>query len=114
MFVAAHFIINTPLKRGCSNVVEGPNRFSGFQQDVETVENGFASPSAQNTPLKQGVNEKNPLQNGLVCETFGLEWRVHGIRIGRSSLPVLQTNSTTRLGLCLSDAVFALPTLSLA
>ena len=39
--------------------------------------------------MKQGVNEKNPLQNGLVCETFGLEWCVHGTRIGRLSLPVL-------------------------
>jgi hypothetical protein len=39
----------------------GVNRFSGFQHRDETVETVLRFRSAQDTPLKQGVNEKNPL-----------------------------------------------------
>jgi hypothetical protein len=38
--------------------VDGPNRFSGFREGVETVETVLRLRPAQNTPLKQGVNEK--------------------------------------------------------
>ena len=63
--------INTLLQRGVGVWWRGPNRFSGFRQGVETVETVLRLRPAQNTPLKQGVNEE-PAQNGYVCETFGL------------------------------------------
>ena len=50
--------INTLLQRGVREWWRGPNRFSGFRQGVETVETVLRLRPAQNTPLKQGVNEK--------------------------------------------------------
>jgi len=47
-------------------VVEGPNRFSGFDRGVETVETVLRLRPVQNTPLKQGVNEK--------CEATPILW----------------------------------------
>ena len=49
-----------------------PNRFSGFQLDVETVETVLRLCPAQNTPLKQGVNDKMRSDNHFVCEMFRL------------------------------------------
>jgi len=49
----------------------GPNRFSGFRQGLETVETVLRLRPAQNTPLKQGVNEKMRSDNLLVYEMFG-------------------------------------------
>ena len=53
--------INTLLQRGVGVGGRGLNRFSGFRQGVETVETVLRLRPGQNTPLKQGVNEK--------CET---------------------------------------------
>jgi hypothetical protein len=60
MIVASHFLINTLLQRGVGVWRSGPNRFSGFQEGVETVETVLCLGPAQNTPLKQGVNVKDP------------------------------------------------------
>src|SRR6266487_1894891 len=49
---------NTLLQRGVGVWWRGPNRFSGFRQGVETVETVLRRRPAQNTPLKQGVNDK--------------------------------------------------------
>jgi hypothetical protein len=48
------------IKRGAGVSWNGPNRLSGFRQDVETVEleTVLRLGPAQNTPLKQGVNDK--------------------------------------------------------
>ena len=62
--VAFHILINTPLQRGVGVWQIGHNRFSGFPQVVETVETVLRHPCVQSTPLKQGVNETNPMKIG--------------------------------------------------
>ena len=64
--------INTLLQRGVGMWWRGPNRFSGFRQSVETVETVLRLRPAQNTPLKQGVNDKMQSDNHLACEMFRL------------------------------------------
>jgi len=68
-------LINTLLQRGVGRRAGEPNRISGFKRAVETVliETVLPPGLAQNTPLKQGVNEKGPLrigrfENGLVTK----------------------------------------------
>ena len=65
--------INTLLQRGVRVWWSGSNRFSGFRQGVETVEieTVLRLRPAQNTPLKQGVNEKNPLRIGIFVKHSG-------------------------------------------
>jgi hypothetical protein len=46
--------INTLLQRGVGAWWWAPNRFSGFRQGVETVENGFASPPGAEHPAEAG------------------------------------------------------------
>ena len=55
--MASHFLINTLLQRRVGVWRSGPNRFSGFQEGVETVETVLRLRPAQNTPLKQGVKD---------------------------------------------------------
>ena len=62
MIVASHFIINTPLKRGVLRGAETQNRFNGFYVLSKTAEAVRTLPPPTYTPLKQGVNEKNPLR----------------------------------------------------
>jgi len=50
--------INTLLQQGVGVWWRGLNRFSGFRQGVETVETVLLLRPTQNTPLKQGANEK--------------------------------------------------------
>ena len=65
MIVAPHFIINTLLQRGVPRGAEIHNRFNGFYASSETAEAVRTPPPHSYTPLKQGVNEKKPL-NGYV------------------------------------------------
>src|SRR6185369_8937209 len=71
----AVLFINTLLQRGVGVWWRGPNRFSGLRQGRETVEieTVMRLRPAQNTPLKQGVNEKMRNENHLVRaeDTFG-------------------------------------------
>ena len=60
MIVASHFIINTPLQRGVRRGAETQNRFNGFHALSKTAEAVGTSLPHSYTPLKQGVNEKNP------------------------------------------------------
>lgn len=62
--VASPILINTLFQRGVGVWRIGHNRFSGFPQLVETVETVLRHPRVQSTPLKQGVNEKNPMMPG--------------------------------------------------
>ena len=66
--------INTLLQRGGGGWWRGANRFSGFRRNVETVEieTVLHLCPAQNTPLKQGVNDKMRSDNHFVCEMFRL------------------------------------------
>jgi hypothetical protein len=64
--------INTLLQRGAGVRWMVVNRFSGFRQSVETVETVLRLRPAQNTPLKQGVNDKMRSDNHFVCEMFRL------------------------------------------
>ena len=86
MIAASYFTINTPLQRGVGVWWTDPNRFSGFRQGGETVEieTVLRLRAAQNTPLKQGVNDKLRNDNHLVCEMFRLcvEARF-GVSLGR-------------------------------
>ena len=65
-------------------MAKGSNRFSGFRQGVRTVEieTVLRFRPAQNTPLKQGVNETMRSNNHLVCEMFRLG--LLGSGLGRS------------------------------
>jgi len=49
--------INTLLQRGVRTTSGCQNRFNGFLHGVETVETVSVHLHAQNTSLKQGVNE---------------------------------------------------------
>ena len=62
MMVVSHFIINTPLQRGVLRGVETHNRFNGFYVLSKTAEAVRILLPHSYTPLKQGVNEKNPLK----------------------------------------------------
>jgi hypothetical protein len=72
MIVASHFIIDTPLQRGVLRGAETQNRFNGFYALSKTAEAVRTHSPHSFTPLKQGVNEKNPAPNADVCETFRL------------------------------------------
>ena len=61
MIVASHFIINTLLQRGVLRGTETQNRFNGFYVPLKTAEAVSTLHHPSSTPLKQGVNEKNPL-----------------------------------------------------
>jgi hypothetical protein len=67
-------LINTLLQRGVRVWRRGSNRFSGFRQGIKTIEieTVLRFRPAQNTPLKQGVNETMRSNNHLVCEMFRL------------------------------------------
>jgi hypothetical protein len=75
MIVVSHFIINTPLQRGVRVRWRGPNRFSGFRQGAEAVEKLLHVRLAQNTPLKQGCNEKNPFRMAMFVKHSSYAWR---------------------------------------
>ena len=60
--IVAHFIINTLLQRGVVRGAERQNRFNGFYALSKTAEAVRTPPPHSYTPLKQGVNEKNPLR----------------------------------------------------
>ena len=64
MMVVSHFSINTPLQRGVLRGAERKNRFNfnGFYALSKTAEAVKTPPPHSDTPLKQGVNEKNPLR----------------------------------------------------
>ena len=64
--------LNTLLQRGVLREAETLNHFNGFYALSQTAE-AVRTPSPHSyTPLKQGVNEKNPAPNADVCETFRL------------------------------------------
>ena len=71
MIIALHFIINTPLQRGVLRGVETRNRFNGFYALSKTAEAVRSLPPDFYTPLKQGVNEKNPLRIARFVEHSG-------------------------------------------
>ena len=61
MIDASYFIINTLLQRGVLCGAETQNRFNGFYVVPKTAEAVGTPLPHSYTPLKQGVNEKNPL-----------------------------------------------------
>ena len=65
MIIASHFIINTLLQRGVLRGSETQNRFNGFYALSKTAEAVNNPPPHACTPLKQGVNEKNPLRMAM-------------------------------------------------
>ena len=66
--------IKTLLQRGAGVRRRVLNRFSGFRQGVETIEieTVLHLRPPQNTPLKQGVNDKMRSDNHFVREMFRL------------------------------------------
>ena len=64
MMIVSHFSINTPLQRGVLRGAETKKRFNfnGFYALPKTAEAVKIPPPHSYTPLKQGVNEKNPLR----------------------------------------------------
>jgi len=62
MIITSHFIINTLLQRGVLRGAETQNRFNGFYALSKTAEAVKTAPPHSYTPLKRGVNEKNPLR----------------------------------------------------
>ena len=73
MIIAWHFIINTLLQRGVLREAETQNRFNfnGFYALSKTAEAVSTPPSHSYTPLKQGVNEKNPLGMAMLLKHSG-------------------------------------------
>jgi hypothetical protein len=67
MIAASRFIINTLLQRGVLREAPTQNRFNGFYPLSQTAEAVSTPPSHSYTPLKQGVNERNPLRIAGVC-----------------------------------------------
>jgi hypothetical protein len=71
------YFVNPGILSGFFSLVgvwwRGLNRFSGLRQGVETVETVLRLRTLQNTPLKQGVNDKKRSDNHFWCETFGLD-----------------------------------------
>ena len=55
-------LINTLLQRGDNELAEFENRFSGFGLAQKTAEAVVGAWDFQNTPLKQGVNEKGSFE----------------------------------------------------
>jgi len=71
MIVASHFIINTLLQRG---VLRGRRRktgFNGFYALSKTAEAVRTPPPHSYTPLKQGVNERNPARMAMLVKHSG-------------------------------------------
>ena len=62
LYVGSQSFINTLLQRGVLRVTETQTRFNGFYGLSKTAEAVSAAPPPSCTPLKQGVNEKNPLR----------------------------------------------------
>jgi hypothetical protein len=60
MKAALQFLINTLLQRGVLPRPETQNRFNGFHTLSKTAEEVGADSSRMHTPLKQGVDERNP------------------------------------------------------
>ena len=73
MMVASHFSINTPLQRGVLRGTERKNRFNfnGFYALPKTAEAVKIPPPHFYTPLKQGVNEKNPFRMAAFVKHSG-------------------------------------------
>jgi hypothetical protein len=71
MIVVLHFIINTLLQRGVLRAAETQNRFNGFYGLSKTAEAVRTTPLRSHTPLKQGVNEKNPLRRAMFVKHSG-------------------------------------------
>jgi hypothetical protein len=71
MIVASHFVINTLLQRGVLTGAETQSRFSGFYALSKTAEAVNTPPPHSYTPLKQGVNEKNPLGTPMPVKHSG-------------------------------------------
>ena len=71
MIIASHFIINTPLQRGVLHAAETRNRFNGFCALSKTAEAVRTPPPHSYTPLKQGVNEKNPARMAMLVKHSG-------------------------------------------
>ena len=71
MIEASHFIINTLLQRGVLHGAETQNRFNGFYALSKTAEAVRTPPPRSYTPLKQGVNEKNPLRRAVFAKHSG-------------------------------------------
>jgi hypothetical protein len=65
MIVASHYIINTPLQRGVLRGAETKNCFNSFYALSKTAEAVRTPLSHSHTPLKQGVNKKNPLRTAM-------------------------------------------------
>jgi hypothetical protein len=61
----SNLLINTPLRRGDSGSPGFLNHFSGFPRDAETAEAVVEFCGAAITPLKRGVNERNPPIQGF-------------------------------------------------
>ena len=75
MIVAAHFVINTLLQRGVLRRAETQNRFNfnGFYALSKTAEAVRIPPAPRSyTPLKQGVNEKNPFRRAMFVKHSGV------------------------------------------
>jgi hypothetical protein len=73
MIVASHSFINTLLQRGVRRGTEPQNRFNfnGFYALSKTAE-AVRTPSPYSyTPLKQGVNEMNPLRMRMFVKHSG-------------------------------------------
>ena len=71
MIVASHSFINTLLQRGVLRGMETQNRFNGFYALSKTAE-AVRTPSPHSyTPLKQGVNEMNPLRMRMFVKHSG-------------------------------------------
>ena len=71
MIIAWPFIINTLLQRGVLREAETQNRFNGFYAQSKTAEAVSTPPLQSYTPLKQGVNEKNPLGMAMLLKHSG-------------------------------------------
>ena len=73
MVVTSLFIINTLLQRGVLRGAETQNRFNfnGFYAQSQTAEAVRTPPPHSYTPLKQGVNEENPLGMPMLVKHSG-------------------------------------------
>jgi hypothetical protein len=78
MIVAAHFVINTLLQRGVLGRAETQSRFNGFYALSKTAEAVRIPPAPRSyTPLKQGVNEKNPFRRAMFVKHSGVVTVLH-------------------------------------
>ena len=60
--IASPILINTLLQRGALNAEVTQNRFNGFDKMWKTAEAVMTDSPRSHTPLKQGVNETNPMK----------------------------------------------------